>query len=262
MTRSYEKNLDTVVPPTEQQVQAVGQNLLANIRRHIINDKLRFWGTDDPMGLLSKEPVAEASRVVFDGKEFGSAQPFHIWLPQPEEGDFLNDEANWPWEFDIEGSAALIDDEGFTRDSTFKAFRHEDADTESTREFRLLSTRSNGDDKKIDIYQIGFLKNTEWVISLARATVTPELIREFEEEQAERFEEWRRASLEGETPGDFCYVESHVEDSLRDNSETQLKFFPCNQAQTVELLEILQRALPLDMERHIQIYDPNEHGDF
>jgi hypothetical protein len=229
MSEAKRNRLDTALAPEDRQVQAVGQSLLSVIRQSIAIDRISHFDGDDPFGLVA--------------------------LLRSRDDSANNDQ---DWWFSVQGNTAMIDQEGYVREPLLRVAREEWNDTDNTRNFLLSSVRSTPEDKKADIFRVIFRKNTEVVVGLSKATITRDTIAEYAEKQ----DELMASLMSGDEDAMRMFEEDpdsvleNCVENIQSNAETQLAFFACNDTDTVELLEMLQRAAPWEPE--IGIYEPEE----
>lgn len=156
-------------------------------------------------------------------------------------------------DFEVGGNEEFVDQEGFAIDSKITIFI-EGNDTEKMRYFVLAVPRlregvDGEPEARMDYYKLGILKNSEQVAELSRATINEDFVSRLDDLKKER----ARATFEECNP--VGSVDNTVElmrrlggigveqvELFEEELDEQMSYGQCNQAETLEVLRILQKA--------------------
>lgn len=157
--------------------------------------------------------------------------------------------SNKSWFFEIEGSGALVDRDGYVRSGGFGVFRAEHLDAENIRSFYIASSRvkEGGDVPYIsDVYKADFYKNTEVLAGLSRAIVDTAILDSTDSIAAEKLREaFESAESQSEFPiKGITEALSYQPKAIEADMLEQMGYGSCSQDELIELMEILQRAKP------------------
>lgn len=153
------------------------------------------------------------------------------------------------WEFEIEGSGALASKEDYVRKPTIAIFRADYFDTEVTRSFIVSSSWINENDEIpyiADIFKADLYKNTEILAGLSKATIDSEFLRHTDTALAEKLAEaFESFDLVDESfPNKIGEALALPRRRLEEELLQQMAYGMCNQDETIEFIEMLQRAKP------------------
>lgn len=157
------------------------------------------------------------------------------------------------WEFEVEGHTALIDREGYMHSPRLSILRNEVFDSESVRSLIVLSTKFLPEDEseqRTDIYVVSFLKNTEQVNSVSKASIDREFAVGLHEKTSEELLDFLSngtSSLKESVKGVLDILERPAK-SFGNELKLQLEYGLCNQQEVSQLLELIQRLKPIPPE--------------
>ena len=157
------------------------------------------------------------------------------------------------WILEIEGSGALADKDGYVRTPQFGILRAESMDTDTTRAFIIINTRTHIDDESDfygDLYKADILKNTEIIDELSKASLDRSFIENLDQSMLDGLTELKESnttSLVGMVAGIYNVILENVSQFGAEVTE-QMKYGQCDESETIELIELLQRARPLGLQ--------------